>query len=36
VTFLQGERMLLQLYTQGNDDPSDDTLDDGSVTWHRV
>ena len=36
VTFLQGERMFLQLYTQGNDDPSDDTLDDGSVTWHRV
>jgi|SRR6188768_3557918 len=36
VKFLQGERLFLQLYTQGTDDPSDDTLDDGSVTYHRA
>jgi len=31
-----GSTLLLVLDNQGNDDPSDDTLDDGSVTWHRV
>jgi hypothetical protein len=34
--FLRGEGYLLVLDDQGNDDPSDDTLDDGSVTWHRA
>ncbi len=34
--FLRGEPMLLVLDDQGNDDPSDDTLSDGLVTWHRV
>jgi len=39
VRFLQGNAGASGLYildNQGNDDPSDDTLDDGSVTWHRV
>ena len=36
VKFLQGERMFLQLNTQGTEDPSDATMSDGSVTWHRV
>ena len=36
LAFLQGELMVLQLNNQGNNDPSDDTLSDGTVTWHRV
>ena len=36
VRFLQGERMFLQHSTNGTEDPSDDTLDDGSVIWHRA
>lgn len=36
VKFLKGETMELELDDQGNADPSDDTLSDGSVTWQRV
>jgi hypothetical protein len=36
VDFLRGERLFLQYSTEGTDDPSDDTLSDGFVTWHRA
>jgi len=39
LTFLNGssgEMTLLVLNDQGNDDPSDDTLDDGLVIWSRA
>lgn len=34
--FLRKANMLLELNDQGNSDPADDTLWDGSVTWHRA
>ena len=34
--FLVGERFSLELDDQGNNDPSDDTLFDGSVVWSRA
>lgn len=36
VQFLNGENVIYFLDDQGNDDPADDTLWDGSVTWYRV
>jgi hypothetical protein len=36
VKFLKGVMVVMQLDNQGNDDPSDDTIDDGLVTWSRV
>jgi len=36
VKFLQGERLFLQHSTEGTDDPSDDTINDGTVTYHRA
>jgi hypothetical protein len=34
--FLQGAPVEYELDDQDNNDPADDTLSDGLVTWHRV
>jgi len=36
VPWLKGQTMVWTLDTKGNNDPSDDTLSDGTVTWSRV
>ena len=36
VKFLKGESAVYELDDQGNSDPSDDTLFDGLVVWHRA
>lgn len=36
IRFLTGESAIWILDDQGNADPADDTLFDGSVLWHRV
>ena len=36
LTFLTGEQASWTLDDQGNGDPADDTLSDGSVVWQRV
>ena len=36
VLFIYGIEAVLELDDQGDDDPANDTLWDGSVLWHRV